>query len=57
MGANTVRAGEELCRIADRLNVSLGGLTRSRYNMRKRISLDKTLGKRIAKLEEKLLKS
>jgi hypothetical protein len=47
------RGRYSLTEIADRLNVSLGGLTRSRYNMRKRISLDKALGKRIVKLEEK----
>jgi hypothetical protein len=39
------RGRYSLTEIADRLNVSLGGLTRSRYNMRKRISLDKAARK------------
>jgi REP element-mobilizing transposase RayT len=51
------RGRYSLTEIADGLNVSLGGLTRSRYNMEKRIRVDKTLGTRIVKFEEKLLQS
>ena len=51
------RGRYSLTEIANSLNVGLGGLTRSRYNMGKRIRADKTLGKRIVKLEEKFLQS
>ena len=42
-----------LTEIADRLNVHVSGLTRSRYNMKERIRVDKALGMRIVKREEK----
>jgi hypothetical protein len=51
------RGRYSLTEIANSLNVGLGGLTRSRYNMGKRIRADKTLGKRIVNLEEKILQS
>jgi len=45
------RGRYSLTEIAGKLNVRRGGLTRSRYNMEKRMRADKTLGRRIAKIE------